>query len=185
MADYFSPTVFTAAIGLTNILRHALEIQGASFEEAEEPETALDGLANGRLPLSFHYVSFSEGWNDGQDADEMLEYIDDIDAVEKELGPEGFNTLKEMLNGDQTDMVYHILEANPDMEMVDVQCGFSCSRMRLDGYGGYGLIANRKGYLFNCSTGYMVEADGTIKPTGEFIEWITPLAPVPETPTPA
>lgn len=176
MADYYSPTVFTSDVGLTRPLYKALELQGANFHPTGNDETVLDGIVHGRPPVTGYHITFQEGWNDGMEAADYLEDVD-IDELMKELGPEDFDKFKELLDCDQTDLLYHILEANPEMQEIEVQCGFACSKMRLDGYGGYGIIANRKGYLFNCTTGWEIEKDGTITPTAKFIEWETPLVP--------
>jgi hypothetical protein len=43
--------------------------------------------------------------------------------------------------------------------------------MRLDGFGGSGLIVNRKGYLYLTTSHYEIGDDGVIEPSGKFVFW--------------
>jgi hypothetical protein len=57
------------------------------------------------------------------------------------------------------------------MDHIEQQSSWSCSKMRLDGFGGSGLIVTRKGYLYLTTTRFEIEEDGTVKFGGEFITW--------------
>jgi len=173
MADYYSPAVFTEIVGLTDLLRRTLEAQGATCYEDGEKETVLDAIINERPPITHYHVTFIDSWNSGYGAVEYLEDIDEEEKgeLEKELGPEGFDELKRLLSLDSQDLLLEILKVDPDTETIEVQCGFNCSKMRTDGYGGYSLIANRKGYLHIGTTDFAIDDDGTIKPKATFTPW--------------
>lgn len=168
MADYYSPTVITSPVRLTDALAFVLEAQGGSCSPTGEEETVLDGLANERAPLRKYYVTFEEGWQDGQGAEELLDWRD---LTEEDAKKEHGDGIIELLDSESHILMREILKLNPELQQIEAQCGYNCSRMRLDGYGGWGLIANRKGYLYINTSNFEVEEDGTIKFAGEFKEW--------------
>lgn len=170
MANYYSPTVFRQPVRLTDLIYRVLEVQGGNCFPTAEVETILDGIVKERPPMTEYTVAFEEGWSGGRGVEEYLEYID-ADEVEKELGPEQFEEFKRLLDLESHQLLREILKADPDIEMIEVQCGFNCSKMRLDGYGGYALIVNRKGYLYINTGGYEIDEDGIIQSTAAFQFW--------------
>jgi hypothetical protein len=172
MADYYSPAVFTDTVGLTNLLQRVLEIQGGTLYKDGYEETILDGIVNERTPISRYHVTFSEGWNCSTDLEDYLEDINEDGELEEELSPEEFTEIKRLLELPREELLLEILKVDPDTETIEVQCGFSCSKMRIDGYGGYGLVVNRKGYLSNTTTDFAIDDDGTIKPGAIFTKWL-------------
>lgn len=168
MADYYTQTVITDTFLLTEEMRDALDARGAEVYAEGPGETILDGLVNERPPLREHSIAFQEGWSD------LVESYGSVDEWIEDEGhdPEDWNDeAKRLLWLDKEDFLLEILKVNPDKDQIEMQSAWSCNKMRLDGFGGSGLIVTRKGYLYLTSTHYQVDEDGTIKHAGGFQAW--------------
>lgn len=164
MADYYSRSVITEQAKLTKTMARVLEARGATLYE-EGKENILDGLASGRVPLTTYAIVFGEGWsNCYETADEWAEdYGDEDEDITDEF--------RELFEMSEENLMHEILKINPDLDSLESQCGWSCSKMRLDGFGGSSVIVTRKGYLYITTTNFEVEEDGTIKPGNVFHAW--------------
>jgi len=164
MADYYSPTAITHPVFLTEDLAGVLSARGGRVDPTGDKQTVLDGIVNESEPLAEYCVSFEEGT---RDHDSFDEWLGDEGDEEEEYS----DTFKELLIADMADVLHAVLKANPGVEEIEMQSSFTCSRMRLDGWGGSGLVVNKHGYLYLTTTSWEVEADGTIKPYGGFRRW--------------
>jgi len=167
MADYYSRTVIKTFVNLPPLIYRALELQGASLETTgESDETVLDGIVHERPPMSQYYVYFDESWSEGMGSEEYLEWADTDDLSADDLAE-----FTRLLDLESQDLLHEILKLNPELEEIEVQCSYSCSRMRPDGFGGHCLIVNKKGWFFNSSNGWKADEDGIIEATGAFTMW--------------
>jgi len=171
MANYYTRTVLTESVLLTEDLHAVLRARGATIYEESAPETVLDGIVHERMPLGKYSVVFEDGWTcPCEDVDEFLvEYAgwDDDDAAN--LSPEA----RELVLADEPFILHEILKLNPELDHINMQSAWGCSKMRLDGFGGSGLIVNRKGYLYLTSNHYEIDEDGVIEPSGKFRFWFS------------
>lgn len=168
MANYYTRSVITDTFLLTPEMSTALTFRGAAVDPEGPGETVLDGMVNERPPLRSYSITFEDGWND------LVESYESVDEWIKDEGerPEDWNDeAKRLLWLDKEDLLHEVLKVNPDKDVIEMQSAWSCSKMRLDGFGGSGLIVTRKGYLYLTSTHYEVDEGGTIKPCGEFRAW--------------
>lgn len=167
MADYYSRTVIKTLVALTPLLYRTLELQGAGFDvTGDSHETILDGIVNERPPMSVYYVYFTESWSDNQGAEEYLSWADTDD-----LSPEDLVEFTRLLDLESQDLLHEVLKLNPELDEIEVQCSYSCSKMRTDGFGGHCLIVNKRGWLFNSTNDWQVNANGTIEARGSFMFW--------------
>lgn len=167
MADYYTQSVFDKPVLMTEDLASVMQNRGAEVHRYNE-ETVLDGIVHGRPPLSLYGVTFDEGWNDLIDAFETLEaWADDTGENLDDYSDEW----KRLAVLDEPSTLYEILKLNPEMEEISLQSSFTCSKMRLDGFGGSGLVVNRKGYLYITTTNWEEEPDGTIVLGSKFVPW--------------
>lgn len=166
MADYTTQEVITSPVLLTDDLVSILQMKGAEVVPTGEKQNVLDGIVHGAM-LSEYYVTFESGWSDycetfeewaGENLDE------DEEAQVSDYVKENFNLGKE-------DLMREILKVNPEANHIEMQAGWSCSRMRLDGFGGSGLIVNRKGYLYITTSNFIEDEDGVIQHGNDFHFW--------------
>lgn len=178
MADYYTQTVLTEPVYLTEELYGVLTLLQADITPAGDTETVLDGIVRERPPLTKYYVTFPEGWRTacGEDVDEFL--VEHLDLGEEEIEALS-DKFREMIVMDEPELLREIIKLNPEMEHIEMQSSWSCSKMRLDGFGGSGLIVNRKGYLYLTTTHYEIDEDGVIEHAGGFKFW-EPEAEQPE-----
>jgi len=166
MADYYSRATIQPFVALTPLLERVLELQGATLEVIDNSETILDGIVKERPPMTVSYIYFEESWSDGQGSEEYLEWAETDD-----LNPEDLAEFTRLLDLESQGLLHEILKLNPKVDQLEVQCSYSCSKMRPDGWGGHGLIANRKGYIFINTGGYETDEDGIIQATAAFKFW--------------
>ena len=168
MADYYTRTVITDSVLLTTDLVAVLNARGASLD-CEEEETVLDGIVHERMPLGLYTVAFERGWNATcEDVDEFLiEYAnwDEADVLAAS------DELRKMAVASELDILREILKLNPEAESIDMQSSWSCSKMRLDGFGGSGLILTKLGFLYITSSDYAIAEDGSICQGSAFTTW--------------
>jgi len=163
MADYYTQEVVTnEQVYLTPEMERVLELRGAEVYR-EGDETVLDHLANG-CEKHLCGIVFEEGWRE-MEPEELIEMFLD-DEEEEELSEE----TKRLLALDKPDLFHEVLKINPEEEYIELQSGWSCSRMRLDGFGGSSLHVTRKGYLYVTTTNVSIE-DGVPVFDGEFVPW--------------
>lgn len=166
MANYYTRTVITESVLLTDALHSVLLVRGAQAECEGPSETILDALAFGREEiLNSYYVTFENGWNNQWDS--VDEYIDD-ELDEGESVSDEFRRLFEM---EEHEILLEILKINPMQDHIVEQSSWSCSKMRADGFGGSGLIVNRKGFLYITTSNYQIRDDGEIIHGGTFTPW--------------
>jgi hypothetical protein len=169
MADYYSRTVICETLLLTDDQQRALELVGASMDPMGGDETILDGIVNERPPLKEYYVYFPNGWTNAcEDVDEFLiEYagLDDEEAAEVSAEARRLVVLQE------PDLLREVLKVNPDLDVIQMQESWSCSKMRPDGFGGRSLWLNRKGYLYVCTSQVEIDEDGIIENPSSFHLW--------------
>lgn len=165
MANYYTRTVITEPVLLTSDLSDLLTARGAELYPEGQHETVLDGIVHERPPLTSYSVVFEDGWNNQYEDFEEWEYDHGED------GDTHSDEFKRLFELGEHEILREIIKVNPDKAEIVMQSSWSCSKMRLDGFGGSGLIVNRKGYLYLTTSHYVVEADGTIKPGAEFVTW--------------
>lgn len=155
MADYFTQEVVTRYIRLTEPMRKALiGYLGAAVDLVEE-ENVLDSLVGG-LQAHTYAVVFQEGWRDADPSDDGDEENSEVDRLRK-LSKEHF--------------FREVLKINPGLEAIELQSAWTCSRMRLDGFGGSGLVVTRKGYIYITTGDFVVGDDGVVAMASKFTEW--------------
>jgi hypothetical protein len=170
MANYYTRTVITETFLLTEELVSVLSARGAAVYSEGEKETVLDAIVAERPPLSRFSIVFEDGWVEPcDDVDEFLiEYAGwSSDKVEEHYS----ESFRELVVAGEAAILLEILKLNPDREHIEMQASWSCSKMRLDGFGGSGVIVNRKGYLYLTTTQYEIDEDGVIEPSGKFVFW--------------
>lgn len=167
MANYYTNEVITDAVYLTDDLCKLLQMKGAEVEPTGEKQTVLDGMVNGAI-LNQYYVTFENGWNEYYETfDEWAaeELYDDDEVAEVS------DYIKAHFGYGKEDLLHEVLKVNPEMDHIVMQAAWSCSKMRLDGFGGSGLIVNRKGYLYLTTSNYVIDEDGTIRNASQFTTW--------------
>lgn len=172
MADYYSKTVITTPVLLTENLVAALSAMGGDLwsDDASE-ETVLDGIVHGRPPLKRYYVTFPDGWSElVNQFDSIVDACADKDIALDECDEE----LRRLLWLDEPELLREVLLVNPDLTVIELQTGLDCSRMRLDGFGGRGLHVTRKGYLYIDTGSVEVAEDGTVRHLPQFVNWGEP-----------
>jgi len=169
MADYYSQTTLREVVLLTDELVSALKARGADLGPEGEQESVLDGIVNERPPLSRFTVVWSEGWTHAcEDVDEFLvEYVGWDEADVEKASPE----FRRLVVLPEEDLLHEILKLNPDIELLEMNEAWTCSKMRLDGFGGRSLVVNRKGYLHIGTGRYHVDEDDVICPDNAFKFW--------------
>lgn len=166
MANYYSQTTLTQAVLLTENLATVLQARGATLYDAGEGETVLDSLVTGEQPRKPYAVVWEEGWRnpDGESVEGFMEEI--------ELDPDDASkNVKDLLILEEEDILHEILKINPDIELLEMNEAWTCSKMRLDGFGGRSLMVNREGYLHIGTARYHVDEDGVIVPDNAFKFW--------------
>jgi len=168
VANYYTRSVITDTFLLSNTLVGVLKARSATVVEAEKRETILDGLVNERIPLTSYYITCNEGWSDLIDSyssiEEWAEYEgEDLDELSDDF--------KELIMLDEPYLLREILKLNPGKNYIERQSGWSCDKMRLDGFGGSSLTVTKKGYLYVTTTDTLVTEDGEVRFGGEFYEW--------------
>ena len=164
MADYYTRTVITGAIPLTDEMLAVVEARSATVYPQDE-EGILDALANVRQPLKTYHVVFEDGW--------LSQFSNDVDEEIGELGIEDdvSDEFKRLIMLDEADFLHESLKLSETLDHIEMQSGFGCSEMRLDGFGGSGLIVTRKGYLYITTSNWELNGDGTAEHRGKFHPW--------------
>jgi hypothetical protein len=165
MADYFTQEVVTEPALITTIMEEVLVLRGAELYP-DGDENALDHLVSG-VQARTHSIGFEEGWRDGGPS-ELIEWHEpDLDHLSDEDRKE-FDRLLAM---GKADFFHEVLKINPKKTNIELQAAWTCSKMRLDGFGGSGLFISRKGYLYVTTCRAAVDDDGTIRNLNEFTPW--------------
>lgn len=168
MADYYTKTTLREVVLLSDDLNDALSARGATTYPEGEGETILDGIVAERPPLSKFSVVFEDGLTSvySDNPEEMMEQCG-LDPEDTDANDE----FKRFLVMEEEYLLREILKINPDTNSLELSSSHSCSKMRLDGFGGSSLHVTRKGWLA-VSTGYVdIDDDGTINYRGEFHPW--------------
>jgi hypothetical protein len=166
MAIYYTKTTLTEPVLLTEDLRTILEARGGELYLEKEEETVLDGIVAERMPLGAYSVVFEDGMTG-------VWYTSDEEAV-RDLRADHESVSDDLVRFammEEEDLLHEILKINPDIDHLTLQSAHSCSRMRLDGFGGTGVIVNRKGYLIINSASFRIDDDGVISPAATFRPW--------------
>jgi len=165
MADYYTRTVLTGPVPLTDAMLTVVSARGADTT-LEIEEGILDAITQERLPLKTYHVSFEDGWRSqySDNPDEEIEElgIDDEDVTEE---------IKRLVMLDEADFFHESLLLDPSIESIEIQSSWGCSKMRLDGFGGSGLILTKKGYLCIITTDFTISDDGVIALRSVFSPW--------------
>ena len=162
MADYYTREVVTTTINLTELMRSVLGLRGADIDVVDEANV-LDSIVSGAL-LSECAVSFESGWNDN-DPEELIEWH------EPEVSDEDKPEFDRLLALEKHEFFREVLKVDLEADHIDLQSSWSCSKMRLDGFGGSGLIVNRKGFLYITTCDFTISDDGEIAPRSVFSPW--------------
>ena len=169
MANYNTRTVITDEVLLTEDQAAALVYRGAEcYNTRRQEETVLDGIIHGRMPCNEYAVSFEEGWdNQVEDYEDLNQWINDFGH-----DPEDFNDeIRRLVVMEEVNLLHEILKVNPKKDKIEQQSAWTCSKMRLDGFGGSGLIITRKGYLYLTTSHFDIDEDGVVNPSGGFKLW--------------
>jgi len=168
MANYYTRSVITGPVLLSPNLVAVLSARGAELDCIEE-ETVLDGIVAERMPLGLYTVAFENGWTDPcEDVDEFLIEYAGWDDADVEAATTEF---RELVIADEVDILREVLKLNPDADCIDMQSSWSCSKMRLDGFGGSGLILTKLGFLYITSSNYAIAEDGSLCLASAFTPW--------------
>lgn len=166
MADYYSQTTLTQEVLLTQDLATVLTARGATLYPGSDGETVLDALVTGEMPRRLYAVVWPEGWRNSC-GDTLEDFMEEIELEEDDAT----ETVKAHLIAEEEDILHEVLKINPDIEMLEMNEAWTCSKMRLDGFGGRSLVVNRKGYLHIGTHRYHVDEDGVICPDNAFKFW--------------
>jgi hypothetical protein len=166
----YTKTTLDKVVGLTTDLHDVFERRGATLYLEGEEETVLDGIVAERPPMSSYAVVFEEGLT-GLYTDTLEEELVEMDIEPGEVSDE----FKRLIMLDGAELLLEILKLNPEIEELDLQSAsfkrFNSSVSRLDGFGGSGLIVNRKGYLCIATSNYEIDEDGIIQARAAFRFW--------------
>jgi hypothetical protein len=164
MADYYSQGTLTSEVLLTPDLVTVLEARGATLHADGDGETVLDALVTGKMPRRLYGVTWPEGWRNpcGVTVEDFMEEIDLEEAND---------AVKELILLEDEDILHEVLKINPDTDILEMNESWSCSKMRLDGFGGRSLMVNRKGYLHIGTARYHEDEDGVLVPDNAFRFW--------------
>lgn len=167
MANYYRRTVITEPMNIDEDLEVALESRGATLHLEGVRETVLDGIARERPPLTRFAIVFEDGWQDtwGEDVDEFVRDHADLDPSNVS------DRAKAIIMMAEENILHEILKLNPDQDLIQMQESWSCSKMRLDGFGGRSTWVTREGYLDVCTSNVEVDVDGTIQLASQFTTW--------------
>ena len=166
MANYYTRTTLDKIVGLTSDLHDVLERRGGTLYLEGEEETVLDGIVAERPPMTSYAVVFEEGLTGVFDetVEGCLEELDiDPDSVTDEF--------KRLFMLDEAELLLEMLKLNPEIQELDLQSAHTCSKMRLDAFGGSGVIVNRTGYLYINTSDYEIDEDGIIQSRSAFRFW--------------
>ena len=166
MADYYTRTTLDKVVGLTSDLHDVLEGRGATLYLEGEAETVLDGIVAERPPIASYAVVCEEGLRGVFDdtVEGCLAEMDiDPDSVSDEF--------KRLVMLDEAELLLEILKINPEIDELDLQSAHTCSKMRLDGFGGSAVIVSRTGYLYIHTQAYEIDEDGVIQSRTAFRFW--------------
>lgn len=158
MANYNTHEVVTHPVRLTAAMKEVLtNHRGAILYQVQEAN-ALDGLVDGALLHTYH-ITFENGWADLED--DLEEGDDENDGEENEEEPANRAEVLGLRCLSKEDFFHEVLKVNPDLSHIELQAAWTCSRMRLDGFGGSSLHVTRKGFLYVTTTNVVVKEDGT------------------------
>jgi hypothetical protein len=173
MADYFSQGVLTEGVYLTPAMVDVIEriCDGETYATGND-QTVLDGMVNGQMPLNEYHVTFESGWDDAcahYEWEELLDWkgIDDHDLEDLD----DVDEFKRLALLDQAKFMREILKVNPEKASLHYEAAHTCSRMRLDGFGGSSVTVTRKGYMYKSTNYPTIDEDGTISDVPNFTPW--------------
>lgn len=164
MADYYSQTTLAQLVLLNKTLEDVLKARGADLHEEDDGETILDALVTGQPPRKLYGIVWPEGWRNpcGSTVEAFMEEIDLEEATDE---------VKALMLLEDEDILHEILKINPDCDLLEMNEAWTCSKMRLDGFGGRSLMVNRTGYLHIGTSRYHEDEDGVIVPDNAFKFW--------------
>lgn len=166
MADYYTSTTLDKPVRLTPDLHAVFGVRGGTLYLEGEEETILDGIVAERPPMSTYSVVFEEGLHGIMD--------ETVEGCLAEMGidpSDATDEFKRLVMLDDAELLLEILKINPEIDELDLQSSHSCSKMRLDGFGGAGTIVNRTGYLHIYTGAWEVDEDGVIQSQAAFRFW--------------
>jgi hypothetical protein len=162
VADYYSQQVITAPVKLTDLMITVLQLRRAEVDNIDDA-TVLDGIVAGQM-LHECTVVFEEGW-DHEDPEDLKDWHN------PEIEEEDEEEFDRLLAMEQQDFFREVLKINPDQQYIELQSGWSCSKMRLDGFGGSSLHVSRKGWMVVTTTDVTMDEDGQFRCGAEFQPW--------------
>jgi hypothetical protein len=162
VADYYTREVVTEPVNLTKEMQQVLTLRGAEVSVTGKG-CVLESMVTGNLTDEC-VVSFEEGWNDN-DPEELIEWH------EPEIADADKPEFVRLLALDKHEFFREVLKVDTEADHITLQSSWSCSKMRLDGFGGSGLIVNREGFLYITTCDYTIDDDGVISPRSIFSPW--------------
>jgi len=161
VANYNTREVVTTPVNLTKVMQQVLTLRGAGIDVIGEG-CVLESMVTGKLSDECT-VAFEEGWSDN-DPEELIEWH------EPEVSDEDKPEFDRLLALDKHEFFREVLKVD-EADHIDLQSSWSCSKMRLDGFGGSGLIVNRTGFLYITTCDFTISDDGEIAPRSVFSPW--------------
>ncbi len=139
MADYYTPTVVEPMIPLTAILPIERLFLAKVFSEEIEGETAYycsDDGAPDLITLDAEAVRTALGATSAETSSLTKKLIDEHGGAI--LGDEEIEL--DMCGDLWADVLQDVVRRSPDLDHLTVTMSFTCSKMRLDGFGGLAML---------------------------------------------
>lgn len=139
MADYYTPTVIDPVIPLKAMLPIERLFLAQVFDEAVEGETACYSSADGANDLIFLDAAVVRAALDsaGTETSSLFRKLRD-EHVAANLG--GDEIELDMCGDLWAGVLQDIVRRCPDLDHLTVTMSFTCSKMRVDGFGGLAML---------------------------------------------